>query len=107
MIDERADIMNVRRWAVVGVLRPSAAPVPAKIERHHMSICDELRSDVIPPMRMRAAAVQQNESSQLRIAAPIEVVEFDALVIEEGVGRLHRDGSRGFVWHSRGILAGY
>jgi hypothetical protein len=68
----------------------------AEIERDHVTIRDQFGRDVIPPMSVRPAAVQQDEGALRRVAAPIEIVKFETLVIEKGVGRLRRDGSRLF-----------
>lgn len=78
----------------------------AKIERDHVTVRAEFGRDEIPPMRVRAAAMQQDEGALLRIATPIEIVEFEPIEFEEAVGRLRCDGSRLFVRHVGRILAG-
>src|ERR1700686_5505504 len=80
--DQSANVLQIRRRPIGSVWRPLAASMPAEIQREHASIRRQQGSDAVPPMRMRRAAVKQNESMFVGIAAPIQIVKLESLNLD-------------------------
>src|SRR3984885_11041867 len=98
--DQAAHVVQICRRAVNSRLGPLAAAVAAKIQREHAPVRRQQGSDAVPPMHMGGAAVQQNESVFVGIAAPVQIVKLESLNFDEPMGRLREDGSRLLLCHS-------
>ena len=98
--DQAAHVVQIRRRAVNPGLGPLAAAVAAKIQREHAPVRRQQRRDAVPPMHVGRAAVQQNESVFVRIAAPVQIVKLESLNLDVPMGRLREDGSRLLLCHN-------
>src|SRR5271155_1645717 len=98
--DQATHIVQIRRWAINPGLGPLAAAVAAKIQREHAPVRRQQRRDAVPPMHMGSAAVEQNESVFVGIAAPVQIVKLESLNLDVPMGRLREDGSRLLFCHN-------
>src|SRR5262249_20561797 len=94
VLDHAAHVVQVPLRTIVGRIRPSAGPMPGKIQADYAAIRHQQGRDRVPPMHVRGAAVKQKKSVFARVSAPVEVVKLDAVDFNEPAGRLRPCGSR-------------
>ena len=100
-LDNPSHIFDIRRRSINRRPSPLAPPMPAKIERKHPSIRRQQRRNPVPPMRMRRATMQQQESSLGWIPAPIQIVQLKSRNLDIPMGRLRKYGSRLLLCHNQ------
>ncbi len=100
-LDQAADVLQIRRRTVISRTSPLAASVTSKVKREHAPIRRQHGCDAVPPMRMRRAAMEENESALVGIAAPVQIVKLESLNLDVPMGRLREHGSRLLLCHNR------
>jgi hypothetical protein len=60
----------------------------AEIKREDAPVWRQQRSNTVPPMRMRRAAVKQNEGVFAGVTAPVQIMKPESFDLDVLVGRL-------------------
>jgi hypothetical protein len=83
-VDHLIQIRHIMPRAVRPFVGPVAVAVSALIEREYMKIRGERRRDEVPPVRMRRAAMQEQQRP-FALAAVVEAIQREA-VGDEAMG---------------------